>query len=85
MAVARGRTGTEIFNLSSDAPISLGTIIETNAKLLGRKPRVIESNASQTSVRNPDNAKARRELGWKPAVDLAAGLKSLADFMVRVG
>lgn len=78
---SRGRTGTETFNLSGDAPISLGSVIDTSAKLLGRRPRVIEANASHVSIRNPDNTKARLQLGWKPAIDLNTGLKTLADFM----
>jgi nucleoside-diphosphate-sugar epimerase len=79
------RTGAEIFNLSGDAPISLGAVIETSAKLLGRNPRIIEGNASQVSIRNPDNTKARLQLNWKPAVGLEAGLMSLADFMACAG
>lgn len=82
---SRGRTGTETFNLSGDAPISLGAVIDTSAKLLGRRPRVIEANASHVSIRNPDNTKARLQLGWKPAIDLNTGLKTLADFMAGGG
>jgi nucleoside-diphosphate-sugar epimerase len=82
---SRGRTGTETFNLSGDAPISLGAVIDTSAKLLGRRPRVIEANASHVSIRNPDNTKARLQLGWKPAIDLNTGLKTLADFMADGG
>lgn len=82
---SRGRTGTEIFNLSGDAPISLGAVIDTSAKLLGRRPRVIEGNASSVSIRNPDNAKARLQLGWQPTVDLPSGLRTLADFVGGTG
>ena len=77
---SRGRAGFEIFNLSGDRPITLGEVIETSAKLLGRRVAIVETNPAQPSVRNPDNAKARAQLGWKPALDLAAGLTDLKKF-----
>lgn len=77
----RDRRGFEIFNLSGDRPISLGEIIEASARLLARRVNIQESNPSQPSVRNPDNAKARAQLGWRPVIDLEAGLKTVADFL----
>jgi nucleoside-diphosphate-sugar epimerase len=38
---------------------------------------VVEKNAHVLNVRNPDNAKARRVLGWAPKLDLTAGLATL--------
>lgn len=78
-----GRTGTEIFNLSFDRLISLGEVIETSMKISGRKPKIVETNPSQVSIRNPDNARARASLGWAPAIDLDAGLATLASFMAQ--
>lgn len=72
-----GRRGFEIFNLSGDRPVSLGEIIETSAKLLKRRPRVVESDPARPSIRNPDNSKARRTLGWQPAIDIEAGIAGL--------
>lgn len=80
-----GRSGFEIFNLSSDRLISLGDVIEASSKITGRRPKIVEGNASQVSIRNPDNAKARAELGWAPQTDLEVGLKALADFMAQRG
>lgn len=77
---SRGRSGFEIFNLSGDRPLTLGEVIETSSRLLGRQVAVVESNPAQPSVRNPDNAKARAQLGWKPTLDLAAGLADLKKF-----
>lgn len=74
---SRRRTGFEVFNLSFDRLISLGEVIETAAKLYGRRPKIVETNPSQVSIRNPDNSKARAELGWAPVVDLDLGLKTL--------
>lgn len=80
---SRGRTGFEIFNLSFDRLISLGEVIEASMKCSSRRPKVVETNPSQVSIRNPDNSKARAELAWSPVVDLDAGLKTLADFMAQ--
>lgn len=77
----RGRAGFEIFNLSFDQLISLGDVIETSAGITGRRPRIVEGNPAQVSIRNPDNAKARAELDWAPRIDLEAGLKTLAGFL----
>lgn len=79
----RGRSGFEIFNLSGDRPVSLGDVIDTSAKLLNRRPKVIETVPNQPSVRNPDNAKARAQLGWKPKLDLEAGLKTVSEFLSK--
>lgn len=78
---SRGRSGLEVFNLSFDRLISLGDVIQTSMKICERRPKIVETNPSQVSIRNPDNGKARAELGWAPVFDLDAGLKTLADFM----
>ncbi len=80
---SRGRSGFEIFNLSGDRPISLGEVIEASMRVVGRRPKIVETNPSQPSIRNPDNGKARAQLGWKPAIDLDTGLKTVADFLER--
>ena len=77
---SRGRSGFEIFNLSGDRPISLGEVIETSARLSGRRPKVIEGQPTSANIRNPDNRKARAELGWRPALGLEDGLNTLAAF-----
>jgi len=80
---SRGRSGFEIFNLSGDRPISLGEVIEASMRVVGRRPRIVETNPSQPSIRNPDNRKARAQLGWRPSIDLDRGLGSVADFLRR--
>jgi nucleoside-diphosphate-sugar epimerase len=79
------RKGFEIFNLSGDRPITLGEIVAASSRLLGRKVELVESNPTQPSVRNPDNARARANLDWRPAIDLKAGLRSLSHFMAQAG
>ena len=77
----RGRDGFEVFNLSGDRPVTLQDVVETSMGLLGRSVMVTETNPGQPSVRNPDNAKARSSLGWRPVVDLDAGLTDLMAFL----
>ena len=80
---SQGRSGFEIFNLSGDRPVSLGEVIDASMRVVGRRPRIVETNPSQPSIRNPDNGKARAQLGWKPLIDIDRGLKSVADFLSR--
>lgn len=74
---AIGQKGFEIFNLSGDALITLQDIINESADLLQRHPQIIEKDPGNRSIRNPDNRKAKRMLGWKPTLDLRHGLESL--------
>ncbi|MCC6293379.1 MAG: NAD(P)-dependent oxidoreductase [Bryobacterales bacterium] len=76
-AAALEKTGFAVFNLSGGRLITLGEVIEESMRLCGRRPRVIEGQPQAVSVRNPDNAKARAELDWKPEVDLPRGLATL--------
>jgi len=38
---------------------------------------IVEGNPQAVSIRNPDNGKARRELGWAPRLGLREGLATL--------
>jgi nucleoside-diphosphate-sugar epimerase len=77
----RGFIGFQIFNLSGDRPVSLGEVVKTSMEITGRQPSVVETNAAYPSIRNPDNAKMRKNSGWRPSIDLKAGLLSVADFL----
>lgn len=83
MLASVGRNGFEIFNLSGDRPITLGEVVGTSAKILGREIPIKESNPAQPSVRNPDNMKARTALNWQPLISLEQGLTSLGNFLAR--
>ena len=70
-----------IINLSADRLITLGEIIETAERVFEKKIKVIESNASVISVRNPSNGRAKKLLGWEPKKTLEEGLKDLLPFI----
>ena len=72
-----GRDGYEIFNLSGNTLITLRDVIEQSAALLNRQPKVVEKNPQAVSIRNPDNKKARKVLGWGPVIGLREGLSTL--------
>lgn len=76
-----GRQGYEVFNLSADRLITLGEVIEASGRIHGFEPLVSETAPSKPSIRNPDNGKARAQLGWQPAVDLGTGLLTLRSSM----
>lgn len=74
---ALGQGGYEVFNLTGNILITLREIIEKTATLLNRQPEVVETDPRSVSIRNPDNQKARKVLGWEPQIDLVRGLSSL--------
>ncbi len=76
-----GLAGFTTLNLSGDSLITLGDIVETSERILGKKVKVTESNPSAVSVRNPSNEKAKNVLKWQPKISLEAGLRSLLDFI----
>lgn len=76
-----GRSSVEIFNLSGDDLVTLREVVETSASILGREVKLHEREAEVPSIRNPDNAKATRDLSWRPEVGLEAGLQSVHEFL----
>ncbi len=77
LAASRAAPGYRVFNLSGGRLVTLGEVIETSMRLSGRRPPVREGAPQAVSIRNPDNARARAELGWAPAYDLREGLATL--------
>ncbi len=74
---ALGRSGYEIFNLSGNQVMTFGEIIKQSANILNRHPQVVETDPKAINLRNPDNQKVRRELGWEPRLSLEQGLATL--------
>lgn len=82
---AMGRDGYEVFNLSGDKLITLRDIIEQSVEIWDRRPEVLETDPRNANVRNPENRKARTELGWAPMLDLKGGLSTLMEVSVAAG
>lgn len=78
---AVGQGGFEIVNLQGRALVSLGDVIETSKALLGRDPKIVESNPAAPSIRMVDGDKARALLGWQPRIGLEEGLETVIDHL----
>lgn len=76
-----GLEGFEILNIQSDKLISLGDVIETSKKLLGRNPTIYETSPNKPVIRRISNQKALKLIGWRPNIDLDTGLLSVKDFL----
>lgn len=74
------QNGCVAYNVAADKLISLGDIIKASAKILKKKTSVVEQQPRQWNVRNVSNKKIKRELGWRPQINLTQGLKSLLKF-----
>ena len=75
---AVGTEGFNIVNLAGDKVVTLRDIIEASKKVLNKNPKVVESSPDNVSVRNISNKKAKKLLSWKPEIDFATWLHSLA-------
>lgn len=74
---AIGLGGVHVINLEGERLVTLGEVIELGGRLLGRRPRVVETDPERPTVRDVVNGKAKRLLGWEPRVALDEGLRSL--------
>lgn len=75
-AVAYSRTGFEIFNIGNNQSVPLNSLIVAIEEVVGKKA-IIDRQAEQPGDvphTYADISKARRELGYQPVVDIAAGL-----------
>ncbi|MGQ0663099.1 MAG: NAD-dependent epimerase/dehydratase family protein [Pseudomonadota bacterium] len=76
-----GVPGFEVFNIQGPRLVSLGEVIDTAAGLLGRRPRVIERDPDNPSIRPVSDDKARARLGWSARIDLGMGVKTVVDYL----
>lgn len=78
----QGPQGFHVFNIGSGKSYSVAEIVETLLSIAGKRLPII-STAEPRRQEIPDVRAdidlAGRELGWKPAFDLAAGLKDMLE------
>ncbi len=74
---ALGPVGFRTVNLGSDRPVSIGHVIETLERLIGRKAEVRRAPAHPADVPATwaDIGRARSLLGWEPSTPLETGLR----------
>ena len=87
-ATASGVLGEEI-NLGTGTEIAIGALAERIIALVGRPVRIarekarVRPPASEVERLISDYGKARRVLGWKPAVSLDRGLRETIAFVQK--
>jgi nucleoside-diphosphate-sugar epimerase len=80
LALARREAVGEVFNISTGEPITINKITETLQKIMGKsllKPVHAEPRPGDIKHSYGDITKARRNLGYKPKVQLEKGLSEL--------
>lgn len=76
-----GLPGYEIVNIQGRRLVSLGEVIDSSARLLGRSPVVVETNPAAPSIRTVSGEKAARLMTWTPRIDLEDGLRDVIAFL----
>jgi dTDP-glucose 4,6-dehydratase len=79
-----GKAG-EIFHLSSDRTVSIRELVELIAQLMGVSfdncTKVVDERLGKDSSYLLDSSKAKKELGWNPAIDLEEGIQETIDWV----
>jgi UDP-glucuronate 4-epimerase len=67
------------YNLGSSAPIELRALVRAIAEAAGREPVVVQAPVplGDVDATYADITRARDELGWRPRISLADGLKTV--------
>ena len=80
-ALAHGPTG-EAFNIGGGSVVSWNRVIELVEGLVGRQLERIPGPTRPGDQRatHADTSKARRVLGWEPAVDIETGLRAQVEW-----
>jgi UDP-glucuronate 4-epimerase len=82
-ALERARPGYREYNLGSGAPVDLRALVDRIAEAVGVKPLVEHAPVplGDVDATFADIARAEAELGWRPAIGLQDGLKSVVDWV----
>lgn len=82
LACARAPSDFEVYNVGSGESYSVGEVVATVMRLVGRQLPVVsagERRESEIMDTRADIAKARERLGWEPKFSIEAGLGMLVD------
>ncbi|MEM7819950.1 MAG: NAD-dependent epimerase/dehydratase family protein [Candidatus Aenigmatarchaeota archaeon] len=83
-ALIIGLKSKGIYNIASGKETSLRELIEIISKQIGKKPKIkykiLKEGDAERSV--ADISKAKRELGWKPKIELKDGIKNIIDYVI---
>lgn len=83
VAALKAAAKNEIFNLEGMRPITIKEVAETVGHIIpGVKIEYKEMRSGDYKGRIASNAKAWKELGWQPSVDLGEGIRRYIDWYV---
>lgn len=72
-----GLKGFNVLNVQGDEFVTLKDIIECSKTILGKSPRIIETDPDNFSAKNISNKRAKETLHWQPEYNLQRGLQTL--------
>jgi UDP-glucuronate 4-epimerase len=75
--------GYHIYNLGNSSPVSLSELIRSLEQVMGKKAQIerLPTQAGDVERTFADITAARRDLGYEPKTDFAAGLKAFVEWM----
>jgi nucleoside-diphosphate-sugar epimerase len=84
-AMERGRAG-EVYNIGRPDEISVLEFAREVVRLAGSGSAIemVPPRPQDIARRKPDISKAERQLGWRPAVPLAAGLRTTIEWYRKI-
>lgn len=82
-AAERAPQGVRPYNIGSNAPVDLKTLVRTIGEVTGVEPIVEHASRpiGDVDATYADISRARSELGWEPRVRLREGLETVASWL----
>ena len=85
-AMLNGKVG-EIFHLSTDRTVSIRELVELIAQLMDVSfddyTKIVDERLGKDSSYMLDSSKAKKELGWDPAIGLEEGIQETIDWVTN--
>jgi dTDP-glucose 4,6-dehydratase len=85
-AMLNGKAG-EIFHLSTDRTVSIRELVELIAQLMDVSfddyTKIVDERLGKDSSYMLDSSKAKKELGWDPAIGLEEGIQETIDWVTN--
>lgn len=87
LAIAlNGRIG-ELYHLSPDQGVAVRDVVEQICEVMNVKPSDVIENVGERLGQDAayviDSTKARKELSWKPTIEIGQGLKEVGDWVQK--
>jgi len=78
-----GKNGCKIYNIAGDEFVNLEKVIAITSKQLGKNIKVVQNDKFNPSIRKVSNLFAKKQLNWKPSINIEDGIKSVLDFFIN--